>query len=422
MACHPRVTEWTAIIWTHLPHLTKPQATVLALWSLGMVLARSCALTAVSTFLAPWLRRKEQTVRQQLREFCYEAAAKRGTLRCTLAVEPCFGPLLAWVLCLWQGTPLALALDATTLGTRFTVLVISVVYRGCAIPVAWTVLPATAKHAWRREWLRMLRQVRRAGPPTWTVIVLADRGLYARWLFRRITRLGWHPFLRINTGGTFCVQGQVRGVPLHTLVPQPGTCWSGTGMAFKGRHRQLHCTLLGRWEAGYKDPWLLLTDLPPRCQRCLLVWVAGVDRAGVQNHQTRGLAVAAHAHDAARTGGPPVAGRRRRPLVAAERRWGSRGDHPGQHGPRHHGAGTPAAADAASDPRSTGERLSPRVESPPGGVARPRTAAHRALGARTLAGWATTGGGGNCPAAYRASGGLRTPLAGATGACQRVKT
>ena len=35
------------------------------------------------------------------------------------------------------------------------------------------------------------------------------------------------------------------------------------GIAFKGRHRQLHCTLLACWEAGYKDPWLILTDLPP---------------------------------------------------------------------------------------------------------------------------------------------------------------
>jgi hypothetical protein len=168
MSYHPRVTEWTDTIQAHLPHLTKPQATVLALWSLGMVLARSCALTAVSAFLAPWLGRKENTVRQQLREFCYEAASKRGPARCALHVETCFVPLLAWVVSLWQGTQLALALDATTLGTRFTVLVLSVVYRGCAIPVAWTVLSATAKHAWRREWLRMLRQVHRAVPRTWT--------------------------------------------------------------------------------------------------------------------------------------------------------------------------------------------------------------------------------------------------------------
>ena len=40
MSCHPRVTAWTQLIHAHLPHVRKPQATVLALWSLGMVLAR----------------------------------------------------------------------------------------------------------------------------------------------------------------------------------------------------------------------------------------------------------------------------------------------------------------------------------------------------------------------------------------------
>ena len=51
MSCHPRVTEWATTLQTHLPHLSKPQIWVLALWSLGMVLARSCALTAVSACL-----------------------------------------------------------------------------------------------------------------------------------------------------------------------------------------------------------------------------------------------------------------------------------------------------------------------------------------------------------------------------------
>jgi hypothetical protein len=64
-----------------MPHLSKPQAAVLALWSVGMVLARSCALTAVSLFLAKGLERKPNTVRQQLREWCYEAKAKRGQPR-----------------------------------------------------------------------------------------------------------------------------------------------------------------------------------------------------------------------------------------------------------------------------------------------------------------------------------------------------
>ena len=103
MSCQRAVYQWTAVVTTHMPHLSKPQATVLALWSLGMVLARSCALTAVSLFLAQGLERKPNTVRHQLREFCYEAKAKRGVPRQELAVETCFAPLLrlSW----WRGGP-----------------------------------------------------------------------------------------------------------------------------------------------------------------------------------------------------------------------------------------------------------------------------------------------------------------------------
>ena len=56
------------------------------------------------------------------------------------------------------------------------VLAISVVSRGCAIPVAWVILPAGAKHARRQEWLRLLRRRHRAIPRGGMVIVLADRG------------------------------------------------------------------------------------------------------------------------------------------------------------------------------------------------------------------------------------------------------
>jgi hypothetical protein len=142
-----------------------------------MVLARSCAGSAVSTFLAVGLDRKFNTVRQQLGEFCYEAQAKRGGPRQELQVETCFAPLVAWVLRWWEGKQLAGALAATPWGQRFVVVVLSVLYRGCAIPVAWTVIPAGEKHGWRPEWLRMLRQVRAAVPRRFFVMVLAERGL-----------------------------------------------------------------------------------------------------------------------------------------------------------------------------------------------------------------------------------------------------
>ena len=150
-------------------------------------------------------------------------------------------------------------------------------------------------HAWRREWLRMLRQLRPAIPRAWTVIVLADRGLYARWLFRRIVRLSWHPFLRINRGGTFRPDPQATYRPLLSFVPHPGTCWRGTGTAFKSPQRRLRCTLLACWEEGYTDPWLILTDLPPEASEAgwygLRAWIEQqfkcIKRAGWQWQRTR---------------------------------------------------------------------------------------------------------------------------------------
>ena len=202
-------------------------------------------------------------LRQRLREWCYDASDKRGLNRQAVDVTVCFAPLLAWVMRLWAGSQVTLTLDATSLGERFVVLTISVVYRGCAIPVAWKVLPAQGKRAWRREWLRLIRLLRPAIPPERTVIVLADRGLYARWLFRRIVRVGWHPFLRVNTAATFRPDGRAQWVWLRDLVPQAGTTWRGRGTAFVSTKCRLDCTLVACWEPGYQDPWFILTDLSP---------------------------------------------------------------------------------------------------------------------------------------------------------------
>jgi hypothetical protein len=289
------VYQWIAEVGRRFPHLSVAQARVLGLWSFGMVLARSCALTAVSGMLAALLGQPENTVRQRLREGVYEAGAKRGRQRQEVVVRACFVPLLRWVLSWWEGRQLALALDATTLGDRFVVLVVSVVYRGCAMPVSWTVLPAGRKGAWRGTWLCMLRELRPAVPAGWTVIVLADRGLYAPWLFRRIVRLGWHPFLRVNVGGTFRPATHHRFQPFRHWVPAPGTAWAGRGTAFKTRGSSLPCTLLARWEAGYADPWLILTDLPPETAEAgwygLRAWVEQgfkvTKRGGFQWQRTR---------------------------------------------------------------------------------------------------------------------------------------
>jgi DDE family transposase len=274
LAHQDQLSEWISTVSTNLPHLSGPQARVLALWSYGIVMTRSCGRTTVAAFLALLLGRKAATLAQQLQEWLLpadkKAGAKRGIKRRTFAVTSCFAPLLAWILRLAQPSTLALAVDASTLQDLFVLLVVSVVYRGCAIPVAWTVVPAGQRGSWRACWLRMLRQLRTAVPPDVTVLVLADRGLYARWLFRRIVRLGWHPFLRVNAHTTFRPAGRARFYRLTELVPMVGARWQGEGTAFKTPSARLACTLTACWSADYAEAWCVLTDLPPRA--CEVTW------------------------------------------------------------------------------------------------------------------------------------------------------
>ena len=89
------------------------------------------------------------------------------------------------------------------MGQRFTLLVISVVYRGCGIPVAWKIVSATKKGSWEPHWLKLLERLQDGVPDNWSVLVTTDRGLYAPWFYQAIQQLGWHPFMRINHQGYY---------------------------------------------------------------------------------------------------------------------------------------------------------------------------------------------------------------------------
>jgi hypothetical protein len=229
-----------------------------------MVVARSCGLSRVSSSLALLMGAKENSVRQRLREWSYAKEDKRGRRRCEIDVRESFGPLLDWVLGWWRGEEkrLVLAMDATSLGKVFVVLVISVVYRGCAIPVAWQVLPANKPGSWQEPWLDLFAVLQGAIPEGWMVLVMADRGLYAHWLWEAIRACHWHPFLRINARHHFRPHANQKFRTLQAAFQQPGCLWSGSGTCFKTR--SVEATLLVRWVEGFPEPWLILTDLPPQ--------------------------------------------------------------------------------------------------------------------------------------------------------------
>jgi hypothetical protein len=58
-------------------------------------------------------------------------------------------------------------------------------------------------HPWKPEWIALLRVFAGSVPPGWTVIVMTDRALHARWLYQETVALGWHPVMRITHQNKF---------------------------------------------------------------------------------------------------------------------------------------------------------------------------------------------------------------------------
>lgn len=214
--------------------------------------------------LALMLGGKPGAWRQRLREWCYDAPDKKGEQRREVVVEECFAPLLRWILSWWKTTEprLVLVLDSSTLSDRLTLLAVSVAYRGRAIPVAWHLRPMKQPGSWRQEWLRLLASLQGVIPADWMVLVMADRGLYAPWLYQAIQQQGWHPFLRIKEQGTCRRMGEDRYVPLSRLLEHTDH-WSGKVRCFQEVAVRLDCSLVAARSCGYTEEWLLVTDLEP---------------------------------------------------------------------------------------------------------------------------------------------------------------
>ena len=321
MPCPDRLSQWSQQVSTAFAHLSKPQVWGLVLWSAGIALSGAAGITQISALLSLVLEQEEQTVFQRLREWYLDAKHKSGKKRRELDVASCFAPLLCWMVRLWEkgNQQMVLVLDATTLGERWTILSISVVVRSCAIPVAWKVLGGHEKGSWRPHWEGLLKSLEGSIPADWQVLVLADRGLYARWLFQAICACGWHPFLRINLGVKARAVGEESFDWIGRWTPVPGTSWKGTVECFAGKASRLTCTLLMHWEAGYEHPWAVLTDLKPEEAEVSWYGMRTWIETGFKDAQTWSLGLAPQQDAGGESRGAALAGDGRGPGLDSER-------------------------------------------------------------------------------------------------------
>jgi Transposase DDE domain len=262
------LARWIALLRQHFPAFSRPQAIGLALWSIGIVLAASASLHAVALALASWLPFRLFSIRRRLQEWYLEAGAKKGHGSTAKGYQRrdwdphlTAPALLRWILDGWPNRQLVLVLDPTNFGDRFTVLNMSVLYRGCAVPVSWTVLQGGQPGAWEPHWERMLAALAQQVPAGWQVLVLTDRGMYSPHLFGCVRQLHWHPFLRIRAQGFYRPLGSHKWLNLEDLHPPMGQTQAFPAELFKNEEGRLQGTLVAYQGAAYAEPWLLVTDL-----------------------------------------------------------------------------------------------------------------------------------------------------------------
>jgi hypothetical protein len=238
--------QWQAQIRKHFPQLGAWQSLNLALYSLGMVLARHNAATRVAEVLG--MVGKPESVRRRLERLVDNPHFERQ-VDCQVWAK--------WVLSQVGASRPILLVDETKLGKHLRVMVVGIAYQSCCIPLAfWAYLQMPMAQVELIETL--LSWVASALPSGSQPLVQADRGIgTSPDLIRAVEGLGWHYLFRVQNDTHLRTRaGQSR--PLKHLV-QRGETWRGQGLVFK-KAGWLPATVLVVWAMAYSEPWWFVTN------------------------------------------------------------------------------------------------------------------------------------------------------------------
>ena len=177
-----------------------------------------------------------------------------------IAVHALYGPLIQHALAEWSDQRVYLALDTSMWWNTYCLVRLSLVYRGRAVPLVWTVLEHPSSRVAYHVYKEMLEKVAELLPGQCTVVLTADRGFADTHLMAHLTRLGWHWRIRIKgsfwiyrAGKRVCKVNRIRVAAGQALF------WHHVYMT-KQEYGPVHLAL-GR-PIGRKEYWFVVSDEP----------------------------------------------------------------------------------------------------------------------------------------------------------------
>ena len=217
-----------------------------------------------------------------------------------IAPDVLFAPFARAVLRSLAHRPLVLVIDGSQVGKGCMALVISVVYHGRALPLAWQVVKAAKGHLAQEEHLALVRGVQPLVPVGASVVFVGDGEFDGTQLLAQLTAFGWQYVCR-TAKNTHLWLGDDR-TSFDNLALTPGDLVVIANTVFQ-RTEYGPITAIAVWETDADHPLYLVTTLDLAGEALAYYRTRFRIETLFSDHKTRGFRLdKSHLTDPARLG------------------------------------------------------------------------------------------------------------------------
>jgi hypothetical protein len=176
----------------------------------------------------------------------------------TTTLDGWFLPVAEALLATLAQQPLTLVLDGSVVGRGCLALMLSVVYHGRALPLAWVVVKGAKGHFPQATHCALITQIQQILPPTAEVTVLGDGEFDGTELQAAVRELHWQYVCRTAPNLVMTVYG--REYHISDLAPTRGELLA-VRPAWMTAAQYGPVSILAIWEAAYAEPIYLVTNM-----------------------------------------------------------------------------------------------------------------------------------------------------------------
>ena len=216
----------------------------------GLLLTEKISLTA----WVPPVHSRAEYAQSTVRRF------ERWLDNARINVQELYGPLIQQALADWGDSRLRLALDTSMLWGKYCIVRISVVYRGRAVPLVWTVLEHASSSVAYEVYAYLLDVAAQLVPENCEVVFLADRGFADIDLMQHLKQLGWHWRIRIKGNFLVYYRGKFHKLKAVKLAQGQARFWHKVGITQQQCFGPVHLALAR--PNGLRECWYVVSDEP----------------------------------------------------------------------------------------------------------------------------------------------------------------